>query len=117
LLESLMVLMVLAAMVAAGLAVLTISAGLLLSAGFICAALGVLFGVPAGLWYHLRLREALLHRPPLPDKWWLHPTRYRPDLEPSERKRVFPWFYLGAAGFMVSMLGALLAMLGVLRFV
>ncbi len=116
-LEVLMVLTVLAAMVAAGLAVLIVPTGILISAGFICAGLGMLFGVPAGFWYHLRLREALLRRPPLPDRWWLHPTRYHPDLDDSDRERVFPWFYLGAAGFMVSMLGALLTMLGVLRFI
>ena len=116
-LEALIVVTVLAAMVAAGLAVLTIPAGSLLSAGFVCAALGMLFGAPAGLRYHARLREALLRRPPLPRRWWLHPTQYHPDLEPSERKRVFPWFYLGAAGFMLTLLGALLAMLAVLRLI
>jgi ABC-type lipoprotein release transport system permease subunit len=114
-LETLIVLGVVAAMVAAGLVVLSIPAGVLLLAGLLCSLLGLLVGVPAGFWYHVRLRRALLRRPPLPERWWLHPTRFHGELGPAERKPVMPWFYLGAVSFMVCMLGALLAMLGVLR--
>jgi hypothetical protein len=114
-LEALIVLLVVVAMVAAGLAVLSIPTGILLFAGFVCVLSGLLVGVPAGFWYHLQLRAALLHRPPLPENWWLYPTRFHANLSPPERRRVMPWFYLGAAGFLACMLGALVAMLGVLR--
>jgi hypothetical protein len=115
-LETLIVLAVVALMVAAGVAVLAIPAGALVVTGFVCASLGMAVGVPAGFWYHVQLRAALLRRAPLPERWWLYPTRFHQDLSPLERRRFMPWFYLGAASFMICMLGALVAMLGVLRY-
>lgn len=114
--ETLIVLGVVAVLMAAGLAVLLLPWQILLTAGFGCSLLGLLVGVPAGFYYHLRLRSFLLQRPPLPRRWWLNPTRYNSRLSGPEARRTMPWFWLGAIGFLLSMGGAFVAMLGVLAF-
>ncbi|MET0285581.1 MAG: hypothetical protein ABW352_13960 [Polyangiales bacterium] len=74
-------------------------------------ALGSLFGLPCGLWYHVVLRRELLARGPLPRGWLWQPTHQHALLDEPARQRVRRWFVLGAVGFVVIVLGALLGVL------
>jgi hypothetical protein len=113
--EILLVLGVAALMIGAGFAVLMVPWYSLLIGGFACTFLGMVVGVPTGFYYHVQLRRILLENPPLPDQWWLHPTRYHDRVKKSDRKRYQPWFVAGAVGFMICMLGCLLCVLGMVR--
>jgi hypothetical protein len=64
--------------------------------------LSFLVGVIAGLGYHVVLHRELA---PLPRGWWWSPTRLHARLGPAQRRRVMPWFVVGAAGFVGSLLG------------
>ena len=75
------------------------------------SALGCLVGVPCGALYHVVLRRELLLAGPLPTGWIWHPTRHHVLLAPAGRARIWPWFMLGALGFLLVMVGAGLATL------
>lgn len=75
------------------------------------SAVGCLVGVPCGALYHLVLRRELLREGPLPSGWLWHPTRHHGQLAATGRARIWPWFVLGALGFLLVMLGASLATL------
>ena len=76
--------------------------------------LGLAAGVPTGLWYHVALYRALTPRMPLPRRWWLSPTELHPHVGEAEMKRIRPWFVIGGVGFIVSLIGGLAAMTGLL---
>jgi len=78
-----------------------------LMAGAICTAFGLLIGVPTGLWYHVKLRAALLGVDLLPDRWWVHPVSLHGDIPEPQRRGVLLWFYIGGAGFVITILGCL----------
>jgi hypothetical protein len=83
----------------------------LLGAG--CTAAGMAFGVPTGLWYHVRLRGFLVTRDALPERWWLRPVALHGALRPEERPVVMRWFYAGGLGFLLTVLGCAVVVLGV----
>jgi hypothetical protein len=85
----------------------------LLAAGAGLALAGLALGVPTGLVYHLRLRAALRARAALPARWWLHPTVLHAELREDERRSVLAWFAAGGAGFVLTVLGCVVAALGV----
>jgi len=76
--------------------------------------IGGLVGLPAGLYYHVVLRRHLARRGALPQRWWVQPTQYHPQFEDWERRQMMPYFRAGAVGFVVMMLGCLVAALGVM---
>jgi hypothetical protein len=78
---------------------------LLATLGVGLVAGGLLFGVPAGVVYHVALARALAGR--LPARWWLSPTGLHPHLDAEGRRRVMPWFALGALGTGLALLGCL----------
>jgi hypothetical protein len=78
---------------------------LALGAGF--TVLGLIFGLPGSIGYHVTLARVLARRGALPRRWWLNPTALHELLTPPERRVVMPWFYTGAAGFVVVVLGAI----------
>jgi hypothetical protein len=80
-------------------------------AGVRLVAVGLAFGVPTGLLYHVELRRALVVAGALPERWWLRPTALHRHVPPALRARVLGWCYAGAAGFILSMLGC--AVIGV----
>lgn len=108
--EAALVALAVAAMAAVALVPWTI----LVQAGALVTALGLALGVPGGVAYHLRLRAALRRRDALPPRWWVEPVRLHRHLSDEERRRVLPPFTLGAAGFVLTMLGCALVLLGVL---
>jgi hypothetical protein len=83
-------------------------------AGAACTAAGMAFGVPTGLWYHVRLRGFLAARGELPERWWLRPVDLHGYLRPGERPVVMRWFYAGGLGFLLTVLGCAVVVLGVL---
>jgi len=79
----------------------------------ICAGVGL--SLSAGLVYHVALYKALTPRGALKARWYWAPTRFHTALTTQERPAVLSWFYLGAAGFGVVMLGCIAVLLAVLR--
>lgn len=77
----------------------------LAKAGGALLLFGLVFGVPAGLWYHVLLHRALAPRGELPRGWIWHPLRLHDRLRPPERPRVLAYCYAGAAGFISICMG------------
>ena len=78
-----------------------------LAIGAGCTMLGLVVGLPGSIGYHVALGRTLAGRGALPSRWWLNPTALHARLTPAERRVVMPWFYTGAAGFVVVVLGAI----------
>jgi hypothetical protein len=74
-------------------------------------ALGHVVGVPAGVWYHVRLYRALAPAGRLPRGWYWHPVDLHHLVPRSEYRGLMLWFYAGAAGFALVALG--IAALGI----
>ncbi len=78
---------------------------LVLTAGWLLAV-GTALGLPTGVLYHVRLYQTLAPQRLLPDGWYWNPMQYNDLLqEGDERRRVMPWFWLGAAGFLLIAIG------------
>jgi hypothetical protein len=94
----------------AGGAVLARSASALqlIYAGSILIAGGMVFSLPCAIWYHYKLYTTLHPRGDLAPRWIWNPTGQHVRLRAEERPRVLPWFYAGAAGWTICMLGCVL---------
>lgn len=73
-------------------------------------ALGLVGGVPSGLYYHVALRRELLRVGPLPRGWYWHPQRHHGRLDHAARQRLRPWFFVGGIGFLLICTGCALAL-------
>jgi hypothetical protein len=82
--------------------------------GLVTLALGLLVGVPTGFWYHVLLYRVLSIRITLPPKWWWSPVDLHPHLTEQELARLKPWFTIGGIGFVLSVVGGLAAIAGLL---
>jgi hypothetical protein len=91
-----------------------VSWSVLLQLGVLGVALGLALGIPTSLVYHARLARALGPRGELPPRWWLAPTRLHPRLRGAERRAVLRWFFLGGAGFVLTIAGCALVVAGAL---
>jgi hypothetical protein len=107
--ELLLVLALIACLVAATIAAWTS----LLMAGAVLTGAGLLFGVGTGLCYHVVLARALLAAKAHTPRWWLRPVSLHERLDEASRRRVMPWFYAGAAGFIITVAGLALVALGI----
>ena len=87
----------------------------LLTLGLVLLGLGTLGSFPSSVLYHVRLHRSLAPRGALPRRWWLSPIRLHERLDPAGRAAVLPWFYVGAASFVLAVLGGVLALAGILR--
>ncbi|HEX9742098.1 MAG TPA: hypothetical protein VGA17_04845 [Nitrospiraceae bacterium] len=87
---------------------------LMTTIGLATLALGLLVGIPTGFWYHVLLYRVLSLRMALPRKWWWAPVDLHPHLTVQELARLKPWFTVGGIGFILSMVGGLAAMAGLL---
>lgn len=76
--------------------------------------LGIIEGIPTGLYYHLRLYQILGPRGRLPPWWWVSPQQYHVYLDKKEYRVVRRWFLLGGIGFLFSIIGGVLAFLGLI---
>jgi len=76
--------------------------------------LGLLVGVPTGFWYHVILYRFVSTKIPLPDAWWLTPSSLHRHLTDAEEHRIRPWYRIGGVGFVLSVAGGLVAIIGLL---
>jgi hypothetical protein len=109
--------LVLGAVAAAGLAGLLAAvppSSLITAAGLGTLALGLLIGVPTGFWYHVILYRVVSAKVPLPPRWWVSPARLHHHLTDAEQRRIRPWYRVGGVGFVLSVLGGLAAIAGLL---
>ncbi len=113
-LEALFVFALVGVLAAAGFLLPLVSVELVITLGFGCIAAGLLLGVPTGLWYHVKLRAALLRCDALPARWWLRPVALHGNMAPQDRAGVLPWFYAGGLGFVGTVLGCVIVFMGVL---
>jgi hypothetical protein len=88
---------------------------MLFGGGIILVGVGMLVGVPAGFMYHVVLYRTLRPRAPLPRWWLLHPFGLHDRLSSDEKRPVMFWARLGAAGFVVAMLGCVMFGVGAWR--
>jgi hypothetical protein len=77
-------------------------------AGLAATGLGLVFGVVTGAWYHVLLARALAAVDALCARWWLRPVALHARLDAAALRPVMPWFYAGAAGFVVTVAGIVL---------
>ncbi|HET9488837.1 MAG TPA: hypothetical protein VFR64_03630 [Methylomirabilota bacterium] len=85
----------------------------LLAAGTLVTGAGLLFGLPAALGYHIVLARGLGAVNALEPRWWLRPASLHARLDEAGRRRVLPWFYIGGAGFVVTVIGLSVVSLGI----
>ena len=64
-------------------------------------AVGLVLGLPTGLYYHVLLRRELTAHGPAPAGWYWRPQKHHSELAPPARRRLMPWFWLGALGFLL----------------
>ncbi|NVB42236.1 hypothetical protein G6O69_30715 [Pseudenhygromyxa sp. WMMC2535] len=69
-------------------------------------ALGAIVGVPAGIVYHLRLWRALRAVGHPTAGMWIRPHALHEHLDEGTREGIRVIFALGAAGFVVTLIGA-----------
>lgn len=84
----------------------------LLIAGLATTAAGLVLGMSTGVWYHVALGRALLGSGPLPPRWWLRPVPLHARLRPGDLRSVMPWFYAGAVGFVITVVGLAVCAIG-----
>jgi len=82
-------------------------------AGMVTTGVGLVFGVATGFWYHVALARALAGANVLTPRWWVRPVPLHEHLDATGRRRVMPWFYAGAVGFVATVIGLVLVALSV----
>ena len=111
------ILLVIAALLAVGLvglAALILTPQLMTEFGLWTLLVGLLLGLPTGLWYHVVLYRLLACRAVLPERWWMDPVGLHARLRAPDFARIRPWFLLGGIGFLLSLVGGLAAIAGLL---
>ncbi len=93
----------------------TLGAETWLIAGFWLGAIGMGFGVPTGLLYHVALARSLRRVDALPAGWYWRPTQLHGRLPHADRRWVLGWCGAGALGFVIAVLGCVVTAIGVLR--
>ncbi len=109
--------LVFVALVAAGLIGfigVVVTPSLVTAIGLSTLLLGLVMGVPTGVWYHVVLYRCVSPRVPLPRKWWLSPAGLHPHLTAAEQRRIEPWYRIGGVGFVLCLVGGIAAIAGVL---
>ncbi len=89
--------------------------GLQLLAGGLLTAIGLVGGGSVGAVYHLALRRELLRLGVSTHDWIWSPVARHPLLDEPARRRVLPWFRVGAALFFVCLAGMGMVAVAVLR--
>jgi hypothetical protein len=112
--ELLLVLCALLAVGLVGLLTTLLTPGLMTELGLWTLMVGLMTGIPAGLWYHVLLYRALARKMSLPSNWWISPVQYHARLDQRELSRLQPWFTIGGIGFVLSLSGSLATMAGLL---
>lgn len=90
----------------------SVSGSTLTILGLSVLAAGIIEGIPTGFYYHIVLYRLLHRRGKLPPGWWISPSQYHVHLNMEEGQRVRRWFFLGGLGFLLCVVGGLLALSG-----
>lgn len=109
--------LVLGAVAAVGLAVLlatVLTAPVMIMLTLGALLLGLVVGVPTGFWYHVLLYRIVSARIAVPRRWWLSPSALHVHLTDAEQRRIRLWYRLGGIGFVLSVVGGLAAIAGLL---
>lgn len=85
----------------------------LLRLGIATLTFGAVISCLAGIFYHFRLAQTMACRQKRVPSWWWSPTRLHDHLTPQEALLVLPWFWAGATGFILVVLGAVWALLAI----
>lgn len=112
--EIALVLLALLAIGLLGLATTLVTPQLMTAVGLWTLLLGLVTGIPTGLWYHVVLYRFLSKKIALPARWWWAPVDLHPHLTQEELAKIKPWFVLGGIGFPLALAGGLAAMAGLL---
>jgi hypothetical protein len=113
-LEVTLVLMAVVAVGVVGFLTTILSSHLVTAIGFSILLLGLAVGVPTGFWYHVILYRFVSTRTPVPRRWWLSPSDLHHHLTDAEQRRIKPWYRIGGVGFVLSVVGGLAAIVGLL---
>ena len=113
-LELALVLTAVVALGSIGIVAALLTPGLIAGIGLGVLLLGLLVGLPTGFWYHVILYRFVSARMPVPRAWWVSPSSLHTHLTGPERSRIRPWYLIGGAGFILSVVGGLVAMAGLL---
>lgn len=89
-------------------------ASLMAIGGVALLLLGLLVGLPTGLWYHIVLYRLVSARSALPSTWWLAPSSFHRQLTAAEQRRLAPWYRAGGVGFVLCLAGGLAAIASLL---
>jgi hypothetical protein len=114
-LETLVALGLVAAIGAAAWAWTAVAAETLLVAGLWLVAIGLGFGLPTGVLYHVELHRSLARQGVLPARWWLAPTKLHDRIADADALRVLLPCYAGALGCFVAFAGCAVFALGALK--
>ncbi|HVP31832.1 MAG TPA: hypothetical protein VMW35_22010 [Myxococcota bacterium] len=114
-LEILLMLAVVAVLGAWALLGSTLPVATVLFGGIWLVVAGLALGVPTGAIYHVALWRSLGRAKLLPARWWLHPTSLHDRIPEPDRLHVLAWCYLGAAGFLLTLLGCAVVAIGAWR--
>jgi hypothetical protein len=109
--------LVLTAVAAVGLVVLlatVVTAPVMIVLALGALLLGLVVGVPTGFWYHVLLYRIVSARIAVPRRWWLSPPALHVHLTGAEQRRIRLWYRLGGIGFVLSVIGGLAAIAGLL---
>lgn len=88
---------------------------MLFDAGAFLTLLGAIVGFPAGAVYHVLLYRASGRCGGPPEGWLWRPTSLHDSIALEDRGAVVGWCVLGAAGFVVLMLGLAIVTAAALR--
>jgi hypothetical protein len=88
------------------------SASTLTEIGLFILAAGIIEGIPTGFYYHVVLYRLLHRRGRLPAGWWISPSQYHVHLTEEEGRQVRRWFFLGGLGFLLCIVGGMMALSG-----
>lgn len=109
--------LVLTAVAAVGLVVLlatVLTAPVMIMLAVGALLLGLVVGVPTGFWYHVVLYRIVSAKIAMPRRWWLSPSDLHVHLTDAEQRRTRLWYRLGGVGFVLSVVGGLAAIAGLL---
>ena len=83
--------------------------------GTAAVIIGFAFGIPCAAVYHVALFRSLRRRSALQPGWYWRPVELHVHLTRRDKTRTLPWFYSGALGFLVIIIGLALIVSAVLR--
>jgi len=108
------IVLVLSALGAVALAVAVGTPSLLATLGLGTLGLGLVLGVPTGFWYHVVLYRCVASRTRVSRLWWLAPSDLHRHLSDADQRRIRPWYRIGGVGFVLCMVGGIVAIAGLL---